>query len=149
MDPSGGRLGTIHSSRSLHQGTGSASKGSGRDGDSSKGSNRPAPARQESLESTDMGMSDPDMMQSFGASNLQNDNFGVSLESLRSFQSGDSNASSWLNQYQSMENVQNGRDPWDDEDAAAQAGADHEGSESSRISEISAPRMVTATGGGN
>ncbi len=113
-----------------------------------------------------MGLSDPDLMQhAFGASAASGNNlndFGISLGSLRSFQSvqsdggdDDSNAnnSSWLNQYNSMENVQNGRDAWDDEDAAAQreqqaghnvVGDCNSSDRGSIASEISAPRMVTA-----
>lgn len=52
-----------------------------------------------------------------------------------------SDASSWLNQYNSMENIESERNPWDDEDQAA------EGQSDGTMSEISAPRMVTATGG--
>lgn len=53
-----------------------------------------------------------------------------------------SDASSWLNQYNSMENIESERNPWDDEDQAAEGQSD-----GTSMSEISAPRMVTATGG--
>mmetsp|Transcript_40151 Transcript_40151/g.73500 ORF Transcript_40151/g.73500 Transcript_40151/m.73500 type:complete len:140 (-) Transcript_40151:167-586(-) len=50
-----------------------------------------------------MGISDPDMLgNALGNSNT---NFGISLESLRSSQLQGSDASSWLNQYNSMGNI--------------------------------------------
>mmetsp|Transcript_29226 Transcript_29226/g.52949 ORF Transcript_29226/g.52949 Transcript_29226/m.52949 type:complete len:138 (+) Transcript_29226:1345-1758(+) len=50
-----------------------------------------------------MGISDPDMLgNALGNSNT---NFGISLESLRSSQLQGSDASSWLNQYNSIGNI--------------------------------------------
>lgn len=137
-EPIGGRLPSMHSARSSHRGT-------------SK--------RRDSTESLSMRLSDPDILNS-----NKNLDFGVSFESLRSFQSEDSNdddddddsnnnmksndqfndsdASSWLNQYNSMENIESDKNPWDDEDQAQDA------SDGTSLSEISAPRMVTASGGG-
>ncbi|KAL7539978.1 hypothetical protein ACHAWF_008273 [Thalassiosira exigua] len=93
-----------------------------------------------------MGISDPDMMAS---QSLRDVDFGVSLESLQSRdignddggdggeEGGEGHESSWLKQYHSMENVGgDGKDLWDDED----------GADSGTMSEISAPRMVAATG---
>eukprot|EP00573_Skeletonema_grethae_P011727 CAMPEP_0201699042 /NCGR_PEP_ID=MMETSP0578-20130828/22071_1 /ASSEMBLY_ACC=CAM_ASM_000663 /TAXON_ID=267565 /ORGANISM="Skeletonema grethea, Strain CCMP 1804" /LENGTH=698 /DNA_ID=CAMNT_0048185709 /DNA_START=103 /DNA_END=2199 /DNA_ORIENTATION=+ len=74
------------------------------------------------LSNNTLGLSDP----------LMGD-FGISMNSLRSFQSQGSDSSSWLKNYQSMENIGNEKNPWDDEC----------GSASSSMSEISAPRMVT------
>lgn len=139
-DPSGGRLGTIHSSRSS-QGAGAspssaaASASAANHANVRLSSNAGTAERRESL-----GQSDLDML---GSATHGND-FGVSLDSLRSFQSvqsGNSDASSWLNQYGSMENVGGKQDPWEDEDRAS-------ASDGTSMSEISAPRMVTATGGG-
>ena len=116
-DPNGGRLPAISSSRASHH-----------DASSGDRHHNPGPSssnRRESSES--MGLSDPDML------TTSTHDFGVSLESLRSFQSQGSDASGWLNQYNSMENIRSDQNPWDDEDQG---------------SEISAPRMVTATGGG-
>jgi len=139
-DPSGGRLPGIHSTRTSHQGAPVAAAGA---------------SRRESVGSLSMRLSDPDILNS-----NKNLDFGVSLESLRSFQSHDSNdndgnnnnksndqfndsdASSWLNQYNSMENIGSDKNPWDDEDQAQDA------SDGTSMSEISAPRMVTASGGG-
>ena len=76
------------------------------------------------LSSNTLGLSDP----------LMGD-FGVSMHSLRSFQSQGSDASSWLNHYQSMENIGgNEKNPWEDEC----------GSPNSSMSEISSHRMATA-----
>lgn len=95
--------------------------------------------RRTSIES--MGISDLDMLTQFGASTASRSDFGLSLGSFRSFQSNDSNASSWMNQYNSMENIEGGGSAlWDDEDQA-------QASDGTSMSEISAPRMVTATGG--
>lgn len=60
----------------------------------------PAPA------AADLGISDP---------NITAEDFGISFNSIRSFASQDSDASSWLEQYQSMENVTAGKNPWDEE----------------------------------
>lgn len=65
--------------------------------------------------------------------NVTAEDFGISFNSIRSFASQDSDTSSWLDQYQSMENVMGGKNPWDEE-----------GSHSSSLSEISAPRMGVA-----
>eukprot|EP00804_Cyclotella_cryptica_P020644 CCRYP_003469-RA/>CCRYP_003469-RA protein AED:0.30 eAED:0.30 QI:462/1/1/1/0/0.5/2/451/775 len=54
----------------------------------------------------DLGLSDP---------NVTAEDFGISFNSIRSFASQDSDASSWLDQYQSMENVAGGMNPWDEE----------------------------------
>jgi hypothetical protein len=72
----------------------------------------------------DLGLSDP---------NVTAEDFGISFNSIRSFNSQDSDASSWLDQYQSMENVAGGMNAWDEE-----------GSHGSSLSEISAPRMAVA-----
>ena len=74
------------------------------------------------LSNNTLGLSDP----------LMGD-FGMSMNSLRSFQSQGSDSSSWLKHYQSMENIESEKNPWDDEC----------GSADSSMSEISAPRMVT------
>mmetsp|Transcript_28528 Transcript_28528/g.58490 ORF Transcript_28528/g.58490 Transcript_28528/m.58490 type:complete len:327 (-) Transcript_28528:248-1228(-) len=58
------------------------------------------------------------------------DDFGVSFNSIAS------DASSWLNQYNSMENIGSDKNPWDDEE-----------SRGSSMSEISAPRMVSVDAG--
>lgn len=132
-DPSGGRLPAIHSSRASHHPT-AAAAASNTHSNVRLSSSALANSRRESIES--MGISDPDMLgNTLGNSNTD---FGVSLESLRSFQSQGSDASSWLNQYNSMENVGSDKNPWDDEDQA---------SGGTSTSEISAPRMVMATGG--
>ena len=126
----GGMLGTIHSSRSSKQQGGVSS---------STATTTTTSARLPSSnygDSVDMGISDPDLIQQFGASNTD---FGVSMNSLRSFQSNQSNDSngSWLNQYNSMENVAADTNPWEDE-----AGS----SDTSNMSHISAPRMGTVGG---
>lgn len=130
-DPkSGGMLGTIHSSRSSKQQGGVSSSTATTSSDRLPSSNYG--------DSVDMGISDPDLIQQFGASNTD---FGVSMNSLRSFQSNQSNDSngSWLNQYNSMENVAADKNLWDDEDAAGS-------SDASNMSQISAPRMGTVGG---
>ena len=101
-------------------------------------SNRGQSLRRGSLGS--MEISDPDMLGALSAARNDNTDFGVSLESIRSFASNRSDGS-WLNQYNSMENVANGKDAWDDEDQGSQE-------TTSAASEISAPRMVVATGKG-
>mmetsp|Transcript_27875 Transcript_27875/g.52537 ORF Transcript_27875/g.52537 Transcript_27875/m.52537 type:complete len:966 (-) Transcript_27875:599-3496(-) len=126
-DPNGGRLPSIHSSRASNHGAATS--------DVRLSSSAFSSSRRESVES--MGISDPDMLRSADLGNSNTD-FGVSVESLRSFQSQGSDASSWLNQYNSMENVGSDKNPWDDEDQA---------SGGTSTSEISAPRMVMATGG--
>ncbi|KAL7486152.1 hypothetical protein ACHAW6_011762 [Cyclotella cf. meneghiniana] len=72
----------------------------------------------------DLTLSDP---------NVTAEDFGISFNSIRSFASEGSDTSSWLDQYQSMENVASGMNPWDEE-----------GSHGSSLSEISAPRMAVA-----
>ena len=165
MDPGGGGrlgsgLGTIHSSRSSSSRKGGMAEQHPSDhrtlapvenADVRLSSSDHDPRRDSSAES--MGISDPHMMMnqiginnssSSTRNNNQND-FGVSLESLQSNATGSSDASSWLNQYGSMGNVAggvDGADPWDDEDGATGGGSD-----GTSMSEISAPRMVTATGG--
>jgi hypothetical protein len=84
------------------------------------------------MEASGLGLSNDTL----GLSDPLLGDFGVSMNSLRSVQSQDSDASSWLNQYRSMENVGASKNPWDDEC----------GSASSSMSEISAPRMVTTCG---
>ena len=138
-DPRGGRLTTIHSGRGSNSEAHGKSASSNNNADVRLSSN--SRRRRTSVES--MGISDPDMLNQFGASTASNTDFGVSLGSLQSFQSNDSNASSWLNQYNSMENIEGGGGGsalWDDEDQA-------QASDGTSMSEISAPRMVTATGG--
>lgn len=85
---------------------------------------RGRPAAPEPAPPADFGISDP---------NVTAEDFGISFNSIRSFTSQDSDASSWLEQYQSMENVAGGKNPWDEE-----------GSNGSSLSEISAPRMAVA-----
>jgi len=150
-DHGGGRLSTIHSSRGLSSVSATSATASTNNHTdvqlsstvhNASNANCNNRRRRTSIES--MGISDPDMMKNFGASN-KTDDFGVSLESLRSFQSHDtnaSNASSWVNQYNSMGAGSGSNDNlWDDEEQ--QEGA----SDRSSMSEISAPRMVTASGG--
>ena len=126
-DRRGGGLQTIHSARSgLGASTTSAASSTG-------------VGRRQSCES--MGISDPDMLNNAMASaDFGESNFGVSLESLKSFQSTNSEGSSWLNQYNSMENVGGERNVWEDEEEEDASGG------GSMVSGISAPRMVTATG---
>ena len=83
---------------------------------------------QESTQLTGLGLSN----NSFGLSDPLMGDFGESMNSLPSFQSQESESSSWVNQYKSMENVKNEKNPWDDD--------------SSSMSEISAPRMITTRG---
>ena len=71
----------------------------------------------------------------FGLSDPLLGDFGVSMNSIRSFQSQGSDSSSWLKQYDQMEHISNEK-VWDDEC----------GSANSSMSEISAPRMVTTCG---
>lgn len=138
-DPRGGRLTTIHSGRGSDSAARGASSASNNNANARLSSNNSNNRRRTSIES--MGISDPDMLNQFGASTASNTDFGVSLGSFRSFQSNDSNASSWMNQYNSMENIEGGGSAlWDDEDQA-------QASDGTSMSEISAPRMVTATGG--
>jgi hypothetical protein len=66
----------------------------------------------------DFGISDPDVTP---------EDFGISLNSI------DTNASSWLGQYEGMEHVEGVKNVWDDE-----------ASNGSSLSEISAPRMGLA-----
>mmetsp|Transcript_15088 Transcript_15088/g.26947 ORF Transcript_15088/g.26947 Transcript_15088/m.26947 type:complete len:964 (-) Transcript_15088:161-3052(-) len=126
-DPNGGRLPSIHSSQASNHGAATS--------DVRLSSSAFSSSRRESVES--MGISDPDMLRGADLGNSNTD-FGVSVESLRSFQSQGSDASSWLKQYNSMENVGSDKNPWDDEDQA---------SGGTSTSEISAPRMVMAIGG--
>jgi len=67
---------------------------------------RGRPAAPEPAPPADFGISDP---------NVTAEDFGISFNSIRSFTSQDSDASSWLEQYQSMENVAGGKNPWDEE----------------------------------
>merc|ERR1719389_501110 len=115
-DPSGGRLPTIQSTRATK------SSSSGHD---TSGSRLP---RQDHHESSDtMGISDPDMLLSSNA------DFGVSFNSIKSFKSQASDASSWIHQYNTMENVAAGEDRrWDAEDSSGK----------SSLSEIPSPQMV-------
>jgi len=115
-DPSGGRLPTIQSTRATK------SSSSGHD---TSGSRLP---RQDHHESSDtMGISDPDMLLSSNA------DFGVSFNSIKSFKSHASDASSWIHQYNTMENVAAGEDRrWDAEDSSGK----------SSLSEIPSPQMV-------
>lgn len=66
----------------------------------------------------DLGVSDP---------NVTPEDFGISLNSI------DTNASSWLGQYEGMEHVEGAKNVWDEE-----------ASNGSSLSEISAPRMGLA-----
>ncbi|KAL9184950.1 hypothetical protein ACHAXT_002727 [Thalassiosira profunda] len=88
-------------------------------------------------------LSDPDLLHHALASAdfEKSTDFGVSLNSLKSFQSTGTEGSSWINQYNSMENVHAGRSAWEDEEEESHG--------NSIASEISAPRMITATGGGD
>lgn len=118
-DPCGGRLPTIQSTRVTKPSS------SGHHTDDSR------LPRQDHHESRDtMGISDPDMLLSSNA------DFGVSFNSIKSFKSQASDASSWLNQYNTMENVAaTGEERrWDAE------GEDSSGKSS--LSEISSPQMV-------
>jgi len=140
-DPRGGRLTTIHSGRGSDSAAHGASSTSNNNANANArlSSNNSNNRRRTSIES--MGISDLDMLTQFGASTASRSDFGLSLGSFRSFQSNDSNASSWMNQYNSMENIEGGGSAlWDDEDQA-------QASDGTSMSEISAPRMVTATGG--
>ena len=67
---------------------------------------RPAAPEPAPAATTDLGISDP---------NLTAEDFGISFNSIRSFNSQGSDASSWLDQYQSMENVAGGKNLWDEE----------------------------------
>jgi len=143
-DPSGGRLGTIHSSRGRPKQHHGASANAARLPFSSSNT-----ANNRRGSNNSLGISDPDMMlqSGLGLSSNNNMDFGVSLESLKSFQeSVQSGEESWLNQYNSVENIGADRNPWDDEDAERHHGTGS--SDGTSMSEISAPRMVT-TGGGD
>mmetsp|Transcript_12732 Transcript_12732/g.29256 ORF Transcript_12732/g.29256 Transcript_12732/m.29256 type:complete len:738 (+) Transcript_12732:246-2459(+) len=117
-DPSGGRLPTIQSTRATNPSS---------SGHHTSGSRLP---RQDHHESDKMGISDPDMLLSSNA------DFGVSFNSIKSFKSQASDASSWLNQYNTMEKVAaTGEERrWDAE------GEDSSGKSS--LSEIPSPHMV-------
>ena len=108
-DPSGGRLPTIQSTRA-----------------SSTGHHTIGSRLHESCDT--MGISDPDMLLSSNA------DFGVSFNSIKSFKSQASDASSWLNQYNNMENVAAPGEErrWDAEDSSGK----------SSLSEIPSPQMV-------
>ena len=67
---------------------------------------RPAAPEPAPAVTADLGISDP---------NLTAEDFGISFNSIRSFASVDSDTSSWLDQYQSMENVTGGKTAWDEE----------------------------------
>lgn len=118
-DPNATRLPTISSSHRNHGSNGGAPS---------------AETRRQSVES--LGLSDPDLLASY----KNRHDLGASLES---FRSGNSEGSLWVNQYNSMENVSDDRNPWDDEDR----GNGSSDGNMSMASEISAPRMVAATGG--
>jgi len=135
-DPNGGRLPSINSSRASNHSAARTAAASNIRLSSSSNNHKNNASRRESVES--MGISDPDMMSSGNIALGNSADFGVSLESLRSFQSTGSDASSWLQQYNSMENINSDKNPWDDEDGA---------SGGTSASEISAPRMVMAAGG--
>ena len=151
-DPSGGRLGTIHSSRGRpkqqHHGAVSSSHAASANAARLPFSSSNTTTNRRGSNSS-LGISDPDMMlqSGLGLSSNNNMDFGVSLESLKSFQeSVQSGEESWLNQYNSVENIGTDRNPWDDEDAERHHGTGS--SDGTSMSEISAPRMVT-TGGGD
>jgi hypothetical protein len=121
-EPAGGRLPSIQSGM---RSSGGAAADIGMTKTSHRGS---AERNSGNTMSTGLGISNA----SLGLSDPLMGDFGLSMTSLRSFQSQGSDAS-WLNQYQSMENVQNDSgNPWDDEC----------GSANSSMSEISAPRMI-------
>lgn len=120
-EPAGGRLPSIQSG---FRSSGAAAT------DTGVAEAAPAPSRN-SMGSLGMGLSN----NTFGLSDPLLGDFGVSMNSIRSFQSQGSDSSSWLKQYESMENIGNEK-VWDDEC----------GSASSSMSEISAPRMVTTCG---
>jgi len=124
-EPAGGRLPSIQS------GMRSAAVAATDTGTAATTSRRGSFTRN-SMEASGLGLSNDTL----GLSDPLLGDFGVSMNSLRSVQSQDSDASSWLNQYRSMENVGASKNPWDDEC----------GSASSSMSEISAPRMVTTCG---
>jgi len=123
-EPAGGRLPSIQS--------GIRSSGAAA---TDMGTTAAAPRRgsieKNSMGSLGLGLSN----NSLGLSDPLMGDFGVSMNSLRSFQSQGSDSSSWLNQYQSMENIGTEKNPWDDECGS-----------NSSMSEISAPRMVTTCG---
>jgi hypothetical protein len=138
-DRGGGKLGTIHSSRAPSSSTTSGMAAAAAPPNDARLSSegfrrRDGHIRSHSNES--MCISDPD--------------FGISITSLKSFQSSsahDSNNSSshWLSHYKSMDSIENDQfDPWDEEDSAVRSS--HDGSDDS-MSAISAPRMVSASGG--
>ena len=135
-DPGGcGGLGTIHSSRASKQQPQQHSASTNTT--AARGGGGGPSSRRGTVDSID----DPNM--SFAG---QSTDFGLSFQSI---QSVDSNA--WLSQYNSMGDV-NGGDAsrWDDEDAEQRTTAnssDGASTHHSNMSEISAPRMITATGG--
>ena len=138
-DRGGGKLGTIHSSRAPSSSTTSgmaAAAAPPNDARLSSEGNRRRDGHIRSHSNESMCISDPD--------------FGISITSLKSFQSSsahDSNNSSshWLSHYKSMDSIENDQfDPWDEEDSAVRSS--HDGSDDS-MSAISAPRMVSASGG--
>ena len=123
-EPAGGRLPSIHS------GARSSCVAATNTGTTATTSRRES-AKRNSIESSGLGLSNDTL----GLSDPLMGDFGVSMNSLRSLQSQESNASSWLNQYQSMDKIATEKNPWDDEC----------GSANSSMSEISAPRMVTTS----
>lgn len=124
-EPAGGRLPSFQSGM---RSSGVAATDTG----TAATTSRRGSVRRNSMEGSGLGLSN----NTLGLSDPLMGDFGVSMNSLRSLQSQGSDASSWLNQYQSMENVGTSKNPWDDEC----------GSASSSMSEISAPRMVTTCG---
>lgn len=123
-DPDGGRLPTINPTSHRGRGSGGGAV-----------AHCTTETRRQSVES--LGLSDPDLLASY----RNNNDFGASLGS---FRSGNSEGSLWVNQYNSMENVSDDRtNPWGEED---RTNTSSDGNMST-ASEISAPRMVAATGG--
>lgn len=130
-EPAGGRLPSIQSGARSSSAAAAATADTGR-------AEAAAATRRRSAERNSMGSGSLGFGLSnntFGLSDPLLGDFGVSMNSIRSFQSQGSDSSSWLKQYDQMEHIGNEK-VWDDEC----------GSANSSMSEISAPRMVTTCG---